>query len=348
MHPVFKGGRIGLYLLAWLPIAATLAALLAVQGRLGWPSGIAISIPLCLIYAMVCLGSWYPCRAHPLRGGAFTDIVVTHLVAAAALAGLWTGLTKLVFLGLSSAASADVVLPMIFGLGVLVYLLAVAVNYMFLSVEASRLAEAREAEARLLAGEAELRAIKAQINPHFLFNSLHSISALTSVDGAKAREMCVLLSAFLRSTLGLSDKTEIRLEEELAMIHSYLAIEKIRFGSRLMVEEQIDPATTNEPVPPLLLQPLVENAVIHGIANCVEPGFIRISVLRNSGDGIVIAIENSFDSDAPANSRGGFGQAAVRKRLQARYGAEAQLSAGPLTDTYRVEVHLPAQEDARL
>jgi hypothetical protein len=347
MHPIFKGGRIGLYLLAWLPIAATLAALLAAQARLGWLPGIAISIPLCLIYAMVCLGSWYPCRAHPLRGGTFTDIAVTHLVAAAALAGLWTGLTKLVFLALSFAASADAVLPMIFGLGVLLYLLAVAVNYMFLSVEASRLAEAREAEARLLAGEAELRALKAQINPHFLFNSLHSISALTSVDGAKAREMCVLLSAFLRSTLGLSDKTEIRLEEELAMIQSYLAIEKIRFGSRLNFEEEIDPATTSEPVPPLLLQPLVENAVIHGIANCVEAGFIRICVHRNAGNGIVIAIENSFDSDAPASNRGGFGLAAVRKRLQARYGAEAQLSAGPLTDTYRVEVHLPAQEDAR-
>jgi LytS/YehU family sensor histidine kinase len=236
---------------------------------------------------------------------------------------------------------------MVFGLGVLLYLLAVAVNYMCVSIEASRLAEAREAEARVLAGEAELRAIKAQINPHFLFNSLHSISALTSVDGAKAREMCILLSAFLRSTLGLSDKTEIRLEEELAMIHSYLAIEKIRFGSRLMVEEEIDPATVGELVPALLLQPLVENAVIHGIFNCIEPGFIRISAQRNSGNGILIAIENSFDGDAPATSRGGFGLAAVRKRLQARYGGEAELSAGPLAETYRVEVHLPAQEEAR-
>jgi LytS/YehU family sensor histidine kinase len=159
--------------------------------------------------------------------------------------------------------------------------------------------------------------------------------------------MCILLSAFLRSTLGLSDKTEIRLEEELAMIHSYLAIEKIRFGSRLMVEEEIDPATVGELVPALLLQPLVENAVIHGIANCIEPGFIRISAQRNSGNGILIAIENSFDGDAPATSRGGFGLAAVRKRLQARYGGEAELSAGPLAETYRVEVHLPAQEEAR-
>src|SRR5256884_2648865 len=106
-------------------------------------------------------------------------------------------------------------------------------------MEDSRRAEAQATEARILARDAELKALKAQVNPHFLFNSLNSVSALTSIDPSKAREMCILLSEFLRLTLGLGEKTVIPLSEELALLERFLAIEKVRFGARLRVEEKI-------------------------------------------------------------------------------------------------------------
>jgi LytS/YehU family sensor histidine kinase len=116
-------------------------------------------------------------------------------------------------------------------------------------------------QALVAARDAELKALKAQINPHFLFNSLNSISALAGIDAARAREMCVRLSDFLRSSLSVGEREAVPLSEELALAHNYLGVEQVRFGGRLRVEQQIAPECESALVPPLLLQPLVENAV---------------------------------------------------------------------------------------
>ncbi|PWU12259.1 MAG: sensor histidine kinase [Terriglobia bacterium] len=345
MHPIIRSGRLGVYLLAWVPVEGALTVLFVKQSGLGVPASIGAAFPLCVLHAVVCLSAWYPCRALPLWGKQFTRSLTTHLTSAVVAGGIWTGAAKLLFSVFSRGDSVNSALPVIFGMGVVLYLLTVALYYVFLAVEASQEAQAREAEARLLAGEAELRALKAQINPHFLFNSLHSISALTSQDAARAREMCILLSGFLRKTLGLSEKAAIPLEEELALARSYLAIEKIRFGARLQVEENIDPGCADFPVPALVLQPLVENAVIHGIASLVDPGFIRISGAMQDADRIAIVVENSFDTDSPPARRGGFGLVAVRKRLDARYGGRASIQAAARDDVYRVELRLPIDEE---
>src|SRR5260370_2632838 len=116
-------------------------------------------------------------------------------------------------------------------------------------------------EAELLAREAELKALKAQIDPHFLFNSLHSISALTAVDAGRARDMCIRLSDFLRNSLRLGERTTIPFSEELALARTYLEVEQVRFGQRLRVAQDIEEAYCDCDVPPLLLQPLVENSI---------------------------------------------------------------------------------------
>ncbi|PYY11994.1 MAG: sensor histidine kinase, partial [Acidobacteria bacterium] len=156
---------------------------------------------------------------------------------------------------------------------------------------------------------------------------LHSISALTSSDPKRAREMCIALADFLRATLGLGEKALIPLEEELSLIHSFLAVEKIRFGARLQMEEQIDPGILDCMVPPLILQPLVENAVVHGIANLTEGGWIHLRAVHDSNDSNVsIEVENSFDPEAPARRKSGVGLANVRQRLDTRYGSSASFS----------------------
>jgi LytS/YehU family sensor histidine kinase len=274
--------------------------------------------------------------------GTLARVLLAHLVSAITASGIWILAALLVSALLSVPGTVRSALPAVYALGIVVYLLAVSVNYVLLAVEASQQAEARAAQARLLAGQAELRALKAQINPHFLFNSLHSISALTSIDAAKARDMCVLLSGFLRSTLGLGDKALIPFSEELNMARNYLAIERVRFGDRLQVEEAIGEGCDGCPVPPLILQPLIENAVVHGIANLIEPGFIHISADVAAEGQLSIVIENSFDADAPPSKRsGGFGLTAAKKRLAAHYDGAASLLTSAHDGAYRVEIRIP-------
>jgi two-component system, LytTR family, sensor histidine kinase AlgZ len=350
MHPILaRSGRLGLYLLAWTPLAGMLILLLAGVGRWGWMETLAAILPLCLVYAFVCLSAWYPVRATPVERFGLLRLSLTHLTAAALVSSLWVLAGSGWALALSSWAAFRgfdqrfrTQVPLLFGTGALLYLLSVALHYALAAFEASRQAEDREAEARVLAREAELKALKAQVNPHFLFNSLHSISALTSVDAAKSREMCILLSDFLRSTLGLGEKTAIPLDDELALVRSYLAVEKVRFGARLNVEEVVEPDCLRLLVPPLLLQPLVENAVTHGIGKLLEGGSVRIGA-RRAGGALVIIIENSFDPESVPSRRNGLGLANVRKRLEAYYGNDASLDARGTQDRYVVELSLPDQ-----
>jgi LytS/YehU family sensor histidine kinase len=227
-------------------------------------------------------------------------------------------------------------------MGVLLYLLSAGLSYAGVAAEQSREAERRVAESRALAREAELQALRMQINPHFLFNSLHSIAALTTVDGARAREMCVRLSDFLRAGLKLGDRENIPLREELALARSYLEVEQVRFGDRLRVEENIELDCQDCAIPALVLQPLVENAVKHGIAGLVEGGAIRLAATRSGGQ-VSIAIENAFDPDMPPPRNIGIGLSHVRRRLEVRYGSEAGLDAGASNGIYRVFLRLPCE-----
>ena len=354
MHPILSQlRRLGLYLLAWVPLAALLAYLMDVTGGLTPSESVALAFPLCLVYAFICLSAYYSCRATPFSRTTISKFVITHGAGALLASGLWILIAKVLAYSLSRTDSFPQInqemsreIPVLFGAGVLFYLLSVDLYYVLMAVDASREAEARALQAGILAREAELRALKAQVNPHFLFNSLNSISALTSSDAAKAREMCILLGDFLRRTLGLGEKSTIPLEEELSLVHSFLAVEKVRFGARIQMDENIDKEAMRVPVPPLLLQPLVENAVVHGIAHLVEGGWVRLNV--KSSDGLLsVVVENTFDPDAPPRRKGGVGLANVRQRLAARYGNQSSFEAKANGDCFRVSITLPAEREGR-
>jgi two-component system, LytTR family, sensor histidine kinase AlgZ len=187
-----------------------------------------------------------------------------------------------------------------------------------------------------------LRALRAQINPHFLFNSLNSISALTSTAPARAREMCLLLADFLRLTLGTGEKDVILLSEELELLEKFMAIEKVRFGERLNMEEKVQEEAKRCQVPALLLQPLLENAVSHGIASMADGGWIRLYAQVEDGR-LGIIVDNDRDDEAPPRRKGGVGLKNVRSRLEARYGKDAALRVEPSEDRFRVSITLPAE-----
>jgi hypothetical protein len=334
MHPLLvSSAALAIYLVGWVPLAALLVYVLEASGDLGWEASAAIVVPACLVYAFVCLSPWYLVRMTPLRSSAVTRVLATNFGAAVGGSILLLAMARGTAALLSRFSTFHSVdqrfrphAPLLFGMGVLLYLLSAGMHYALASIEESKEALNREMQALVAARDAELKALKAQINPHFLFNSLNSISALASIDATRAREMCVRLSDFLRSSLRVGERESVPLSEELSLAHNYLGVEQVRFGGRLRVEQQIAPDCEVGLVPPLLLQPLVENAVKHGIASMVDGGTIRLEAWRVE-NAMHISVENPFDAEGAAASRNGLGLQIVKRRLLARYGDRADMAA---------------------
>jgi len=352
MHPILaRKGRLALYLTAWVPLGVGLAALLVLTGGGSWGEGLAVALPASLIYAFVCLAPWYLCRALPIAPGGGPRLVATWLATTAVSSGLWLLIARLIANGLDGIwPEAGVRLGrsgvVMFALGLLLFALSVALHYLMLAVERSRQAETRQLALQVLAREAELKALRTQIDPHFLFNSLHSISALTAADPAGARRMCLLLGEFLRLSLKLGARDRITLGEEMALAERFLGIEQVRFGERLTASVAVEPDAAPCEVPPLILQPLVENAVRHGIAELVDGGRIDVTAARRGG-AVVIVVENPCDPERRVRAGAGVGLANVRSRLTTAFGAGGRVEAGERDGRFRVELSLPATEVSR-
>jgi LytS/YehU family sensor histidine kinase len=339
-----------LYLLAWVPLLALLVYVMWASGGITWIDAVVVLAPSCLVYAFACLSPWYICSTLPFGPDRWPSIAMTFGMASTAcslvlVGGAWLTASAIAQTVASMAGLEQRLhghLALLFGMGVLLYLLSSGLHYAALAVETSHEAERQAAEARTLAREAELQSLRNQLNPHFLFNSLHSISALATQDGARAREMCIRLADFLRSSLGLGSRESIPLREELALARSYLEVEHVRFGERLRVVEEVAAACQECTVPALLLQPLVENAVKHGVAGLVEGGAIRLAV-EQSGGAVSITVENGFDPDMPVPRRLGMGLSHVRRRLEVRYGEQASFDAGVYGRVYRVVLRFPCE-----
>jgi LytS/YehU family sensor histidine kinase len=183
-----------------------------------------------------------------------------------------------------------------------------------------------------LVKELELRTIKSQINPHFLFNALNSIRALIDENPRRARTAVTELSNILRSSMQVEKVETVSMENELNIVRDYLALEHIRFEERLKVNYDIDPATLELPVPPMMLQTLVENAIKHGISKSVHGGFINISSHIN-GLQHEITIQNTGQL-CETGRDGGFGLQSTRQRLGLLYKEKASFN------IYNVNNHL--------
>jgi two-component system sensor histidine kinase AlgZ len=197
-------------------------------------------------------------------------------------------------------------------------------------------------QARLAAvTRAQVEALQARIRPHFLFNSMNTVAALIRVDPAAAERTVEDLSELFRAALGQHDTGDDTLGDELALIERYLAIEQLRLGSRLHVHRELDDLPTEFPLPRLLLQTLVENAVRHGIQPLLEGGEVILRG-RRDGNGIRIEIINPLPT-SPASPGNGHGLDSVRQRIAYRYGPDAKVQAGAQGDCFVVLLQLPGQ-----
>ena len=353
MHPILaRPARVAAYIAIWLPLGGLLAALLTVQRVMAWPAAFSYAVPLAVAYGFLCLSAYYAAHGLPIDRFDPLRVVVTAIAAAFLSSALWL-LAARAWIGFLGAMGRwpDIpgifraTAPTLFGFGFLLYLLAIAVSYIGATFEAARDAERRGLELQVLAREAELRALRAQLDPHFLFNSLQSISALTAADPPAARRMCLLLADFLRDTLSLGAQDRIPLASELSLAERFLAIEKVRFGDRLRVE--IDPGDAPAcRVPSLILQPLVENAVTHGIAHVLEGGTVRVAA-RAGVAAVTITVDNPCDPDRPPGRGTGVGLANVRDRLRTLYGVDARLSTEERGGRHVAQVELPLDPEAQ-
>ena len=200
----------------------------------------------------------------------------------------------------------------------------------------------REERLRHSLTEAELKALRAQVDPHFLFNTLNTIADLISSDAATAEAMTEQLAEFFRYTLARQGPGVSTLEQEFEFVRRYLAIEQVSFGDRLSVELRCEPSVARHPVPALLLQPLVENAIRHRLALRLNPG--RLSVSAAADDrGIRISVEDDGVGMPPVKSGAGVGLRNVSDRIQAMYGSAARLeiASGARSIGTRVDIYMP-------
>lgn len=187
--------------------------------------------------------------------------------------------------------------------------------------------------------ELELKTIKSHINPHFIFNSLNSIRALVDENPTRARKAITELANILRSSMQVEKMETVPLQQELAIVKDYLALEQMRFEERLKVEMNIDENTLNLPIPPMMLQTLVENAIKHGISKHINGGFVKI-ISRMNNRAHEIIIQNSGELNGEINGQG-FGIKSTEDRLKHLYQGKAQFKIKNRAGIVESEIIMP-------
>jgi two-component system, LytTR family, sensor kinase len=347
-HPIFSNKvRLIIWWLVWIFLALGQSLLYYYAFGRFIEISMVDSLVSLLIYSGIGLALWYPFRFFN-SGEIKTTALITNIVLSGAISiTLWVLITKFIMTTVLPEQNGykeywDATFPYRVGSGVFIYFLIILAYFLFVSL--SNLSEKNAKEARLesLVKETELKMLRSQINPHFLFNSLNSISSLTITDPVKARDMIVKLSEFMRYALSRKDEQPVSLQAELENLRLYLDIEKVRFGDKLTTEEIIDSNCLDLKIPVMLLQPLYENAVKHGVYESTES--VKITTRAQLIDGYFeITISNNYDP-SPSSKRGtGTGLLNVTRRLELFYGKKASIKTTKENNIYTVNMYIPAE-----
>lgn len=298
-----------------------------------------------VFFAILSLGIWYPVRFINLRHTSSTDIFLNHLGTALISIILWyaVSLSSLNYI-LSDSPEYLTFLndsaPWRFAMGLFYYLLTIFIYYLYISFRNMEEKIAQEAELKGLIRETELNLLKSQINPHFLFNSLNSISSLTITNPEKAQEMIIKLSDFLRYSINQKEKQLVSLQDELHNIHLYLDIEKTRFGDKLNFSIDVPEACRSKQLPNMILQPLVENSIKHGVYESTEPITIWVTC-EEVGSDMRITVKNNFDPDSRGKKGTGMGLKNILNRLKIIYQADYLMNVSRNDNIFSVSVSFP-------
>ena len=335
------------YLIIWMVIAIIQMSIFIFIIDLQAFPAVIDSLISYLLHASIGIVIWFPVRFNPVSAKNLFNPLMAILVTGIFTVFAWTGIAYFlldnifreneVYLEfLQRSLPARIVTDFLF-YAVLVLVYSLIVYSMNLKEKISD-----EANLRMLVREAEINMLKAQINPHFLFNALNSISLLTKRAPGKAREMIIKLSDYLRYSLRFGHESTISFNEEIENMERYLEIEKIRFGDKLVYRKEIPPESENFPIPNMILQPLLENAIKHGVYESTEPILIEIKAeLRKNK--LHITIKNNYDPESVPRKGAGIGLKNIDSRLRLTYSRSDLLNYRNENGRFMVELSLPEE-----
>jgi two-component system, LytTR family, sensor kinase len=331
------------YTAVWTVIVIVQTVFLVNNTGLNLTAALADALLFNFSFAIIGTVIWYPVRF--IKSENTVRIIISQLSAAFVLILIWitvcTSLLNLfAFTNSDYQVFLDRSLSIRFFLGLLYYLIISLCCYLYIHYVNLQEKKLKESTLNEMLKETQLQLLKSQINPHFIFNSLNSVSSLTITNPQKANEMILKLSSFLRYAIQDRSNGMVSLEDEAANIRNYLEIEQIRFQNRLEFVFETGENCLNIQVPDLILQPVVENVIKHAVYESTEKIFLRISCRRLT-DSCEIEIYNSTDPDAISVKGSGIGLKNVSRRLQAAYSQANLLKVDKGKDYFCVTISIP-------
>lgn len=349
IHPIVSSrSRFYIWWLIWLLVGVGQSLIYIFVTDLGVYASIADGLTSAILYSLMAIALWYPLSQ---LGSVKRNMLITlgnHLLFGIVSIFLWMVGVKVITSSIVRDSIAylefwDLSFYYRLAGGIFIYIVIVLTYYLVISLDNISKKNIREAQLENTLRETELMMLRSQINPHFLFNSLNSVSSLTVTDPDKAREMVIKLSEFMRYALSRKEDRVVPLEKELLNMRLYMEIEKVRFGERLILREKIDSRCLNIEVPNMILQPLYENAVKHGVYESVDEVIINVTI-EKAGKGTSIMIINDYDPElAPARGTG-TGLKNVIRRLDLYYNREAWLHTKKESGKFIAELYFPGNK----
>ena len=345
-HPILKNREnLTIYLLIWLGVLASYQANLSLGIGLELKYALADNLLINIFLTGLGISYWYSAKYISLENNPVIKIFLSHVFGGIFITALWLAIGYYLVnsvVGFNEAYSNLFlkILPWRIVVGILYYFLFTAFYYLIIYYSSYQERIIQESELKNLITQAELKSLKFQINPHFIFNSLNSMSALTVINPEKARSMILKLADFLRYTLASNERQTTNLIEELKNIRLYLEIEKIRFEDKFDFNESIEKECMNVKVPSMILQPLFENAIKHAVYEALEKVTLNLTA-KMKNDFMEIKVENNFDGSIKGKPGTGIGLTNIKNRLELIYNRKDLININKDKNIFSVTIYLP-------
>ncbi|MEO8230754.1 MAG: histidine kinase, partial [Ignavibacteriota bacterium] len=345
INPILKNPKsILLYLLFVIAIAALYVNLITLEYKDTFTISVVDAVVFNLLIAALGLSFWYSSVYLSIENNQITKVILTHFGGGILISIVWLALGYFVVISLINDTEkfSDFFVKTIksrFIIGILYYFLLTAFYYIVIYYSGFQERALKETELKNLVTEAELRSLKFQINPHFIFNSLNSMSALTEIDPKKAKQMIIKLAEFLRYTLANNDRQKNSLNEELKNLKLYLDIEKIRFDDKFVFVEDLHEECGKTEIPSMILQPLFENAIKHAVYETLDSVTIKLTCTKQDGF-LKISLCNNFEGESHKKGAG-VGLKNIKDRLALIYQQDNLMEIKKENGKFVVNIFIP-------
>ena len=342
-HPLTNNYRLLIfYAIFWVVIGLTYLILQVFWYNVPLIYSILDTSTTYLLFPLLGSSIWYSIKYNTLEDASIGSLLLFHFIAASILCGIWVAISYAIFRPFFNQGNDFLrnSLPSKIFAGYIMYAIYLVFFYAINYYQSLKEKIKKESEYKALLRESELQALKSQINPHFLFNSLNSISSLTVSDPEKAQEMVINLSTFMRYSLMHNEKEMVSFSRELENIKLYLSIEKIRFGKKLNAEFEIDLHCMEAEIPNMILQPLFENAIKYGVYETTEQVTIK-TICECDGNILKITIVNDYDASTIKRRGEGIGLRNIRKRMEIIYNQPDLMKISDHKTSFEVQLTVP-------